>query len=85
MAMQPAPSVNPADGDFPAPENLQQEYEALRERHLRTTNALASAAHDLKTRLIATTPLMAIYPLAPYLNDVRKAPDIAESAGEPTK
>lgn len=51
MAMQPAPSVNPADGDLPAPENLQQEYEALRERHLRTTNALASAAHDLKTPL----------------------------------
>ena len=28
-----------------------QEYAQLRERYLRTTNALASAAHDLKTPL----------------------------------
>src|SRR5881397_3273022 len=28
-----------------------QEYSQLRERYLRTTNALASAAHDLKTPL----------------------------------
>jgi signal transduction histidine kinase len=37
--------------DVPSPENLLKEYKELRERHLRTTNALASAAHDLKTPL----------------------------------
>jgi signal transduction histidine kinase len=37
--------------DVPAPENLLQEYTELRERFQRTTNALASAAHDLKTPL----------------------------------
>ena len=40
-----------ADGDVPSPENLLQEYNELRERFQRTTNALASAAHDLKTPL----------------------------------
>ncbi len=35
--------------DVPAPEL--HEYSQLRERYLRTTNALASAAHDLKTPL----------------------------------
>jgi signal transduction histidine kinase len=40
-----------SDGDVPAPENLLQEYKELRERFQRTTNALASAAHDLKTPL----------------------------------
>ena len=40
-----------ADGDVPSPENLLEEYKELRERHQRTTNALASAAHDLKTPL----------------------------------
>lgn len=40
-----------ADGDVPSPENLLQEYKELRERFQRTTNALASAAHDLKTPL----------------------------------
>ena len=40
-----------AAGDVPAPENLLAEYTALRERFLRTTNALGSAAHDLKTPL----------------------------------
>jgi signal transduction histidine kinase len=38
-------------GDVPSPENLLQEYNELRERFQRTTNALASAAHDLKTPL----------------------------------
>jgi len=38
-------------GDVPSPENLLQEYTELRERFQRTTNALASAAHDLKTPL----------------------------------
>jgi signal transduction histidine kinase len=47
----PAPDAQRADGDVPAPENLLQEYTALRERYQRTTNALASAAHDLKTPL----------------------------------
>ncbi len=40
-----------ADGDVPSPENLLQEYKELRDRFQRTTNALASAAHDLKTPL----------------------------------
>jgi signal transduction histidine kinase len=42
-------------GDVPSPENLLQDYKDLRERHLRTTNALASAAHDLKTPLAILT------------------------------
>jgi signal transduction histidine kinase len=46
----PAAPVLP-DGDVPSPENLLQEYKELRERFQRTTNALASAAHDLKTPL----------------------------------
>jgi signal transduction histidine kinase len=37
--------------DVPSPENLLQEYTELRERFQRTTNALASATHDLKTPL----------------------------------
>jgi len=41
----------PSAGDVPSPENLLGEYKELRERHQRTTNALASAAHDLKTPL----------------------------------
>ena len=41
----------PAAGDLPSPENLLQEYKELRDRFQRTTNALASAAHDLKTPL----------------------------------
>lgn len=41
----------PADGDLPNPEHLLEEYKSLRERYLRTTNALGSAAHDLKTPL----------------------------------
>jgi NtrC-family two-component system sensor histidine kinase KinB len=39
------------DGDVPNPENLLQDYKDLRDRFQRTTNALASAAHDLKTPL----------------------------------
>jgi two-component system, NtrC family, sensor histidine kinase KinB len=35
----------------PSPENLLQEYTELHERFQRTTNALASATHDLKTPL----------------------------------
>lgn len=45
---------NPGNGDCPDPScsrELLQEYTQLRERFLRTTNALASAAHDLKTPL----------------------------------
>jgi len=41
----------PASADVPSPANLLQEYNELRERFQRTTNALASAAHDLKTPL----------------------------------
>jgi len=40
-----------ADGDVPSPDHLLREYKDLRERYQRTTNALASAAHDLKTPL----------------------------------
>ncbi|HTS35563.1 MAG TPA: HAMP domain-containing sensor histidine kinase [Candidatus Solibacter sp.] len=47
----PASASAPADADVPAPENLLQEYNELRQRFQRTTNALASAAHDLKTPL----------------------------------
>ena len=37
--------------DVPNPEDLLREYNELREHFQRTTNALASAAHDLKTPL----------------------------------
>jgi len=47
-AQAPAPSHS---ADIPAPENLVEEYKDLRDRFQRTTNALASAAHDLKTPL----------------------------------
>ena len=40
-----------AAADVPSPENLLREYNELRERFQSTTNALASAAHDLKTPL----------------------------------
>ena len=41
--------------DVPRPEDLLQEYNDLRERFQRTTNALASATHDLKTPLAILT------------------------------
>jgi signal transduction histidine kinase len=44
------PAVSPAES-VPASGQELQEYSQLRERYLRTTNALASAAHDLKTPL----------------------------------
>src|SRR6478672_1126352 len=44
----PAP---PPAGDHLRYNDLLQEYNQLRERSLRTTNALGSAAHDLKTPL----------------------------------
>src|SRR5690242_6312923 len=44
-------SNEPSDRDVPSPENLLQEYNELRARYQRTTNALGSAAHDLKTPL----------------------------------
>jgi two-component system, NtrC family, sensor histidine kinase KinB len=48
----PGQGVSPdSASDVPSPENLLSEYTALRERFQRTTNALASAAHDLKTPL----------------------------------
>jgi signal transduction histidine kinase len=44
--------VHPQNGDSElSSAQLLQEYTQLRERFLRTTNALASAAHDLKTPL----------------------------------
>src|SRR5215471_16458037 len=47
-----APAAAPlSDSDVPSPENLLQAYTELRQRYQRTTNALASAAHDLKTPL----------------------------------
>ena len=48
--LMPAAAARP-DGDVPSPENLLREYKELRDRFERTTNALASAAHDLKTPL----------------------------------
>ena len=48
---EPTPTAKQADQDVPSPENLLAEYTELRERYQRTTNALASAAHDLKTPL----------------------------------
>ena len=50
-ASESATGVAASAGDVPSPENLLQEYKELRERFQRTTNALASAAHDLKTPL----------------------------------
>jgi signal transduction histidine kinase len=51
-ALAPArtPAVSTAES-VPASAQELQEYSQLRERYLRTTNALASAAHDLKTPL----------------------------------
>jgi signal transduction histidine kinase len=46
-----AKSRSESASDLPNPENLLQEYSELRERFRRTTNALASATHDLKTPL----------------------------------
>ena len=52
VSAAPKPSTDlAAAGDVPSPENILQEYKDLRERFHRTTNALASAAHDLKTPL----------------------------------
>jgi len=48
MAAKAAPR---SDQDVPSPENLLQAYKELQQRFQRTTNALASAAHDLKTPL----------------------------------
>lgn len=50
-APEPTSTLVRSDGDVPSPENLLQEYNELRERFQRTTNALGSAAHDLKTPL----------------------------------
>src|SRR5258708_13011312 len=44
-------SATRPDVDLPSSNNLVQEYAELQERFQRTTNALASAAHDLKTPL----------------------------------
>ena len=44
------PSAAPAESAHEREKEL-QDYSQLRERYLRTTNALASAAHDLKTPL----------------------------------
>lgn len=50
-ASAPAPArVSAASADSASAQEL-QDYSQLRERYLRTTNALASAAHDLKTPL----------------------------------
>ncbi len=52
QAPAPAESCTPAPDDMAMPVGPGlQEYSQLRERYLRTTNALASAAHDLKTPL----------------------------------
>ena len=46
-----APPRRPPSSDTLGYDELLQEYTQLRERSMRTTNALASAAHDLKTPL----------------------------------
>ncbi|MGA8762623.1 MAG: HAMP domain-containing sensor histidine kinase [Candidatus Sulfotelmatobacter sp.] len=46
-----APEGSLGGSEMPGPNELSQAYNALRERFQRTTNALASAAHDLKTPL----------------------------------
>jgi len=46
-----SPGTTSAQVDQPSYEDLLKEVSELRERSLRTTNALASAAHDLKTPL----------------------------------
>ena len=51
-----------APGATPESQEM-HEYSQLRERYLRTTNALASAAHDLKTPLAALRVPMAALPL----------------------
>jgi signal transduction histidine kinase len=53
-ATELCPAKPKGDDPCPSPEcrqDLLQEYTQLRERFVRTTNALASAAHDLKTPL----------------------------------
>jgi signal transduction histidine kinase len=45
------PQGAPTASENPGPDELLQAYTGLRERFQRTTNALASAAHDLKTPL----------------------------------
>ena len=45
------PLFSPAPSPEPINPQLLDEYTRLKERYLRTTNALASAAHDLKTPL----------------------------------
>jgi signal transduction histidine kinase len=46
------PPVSPAQGTgMPSPADLPQAYSELQQRFQRTTNALGSAAHDLKTPL----------------------------------
>lgn len=51
MSKETASAVAPAAQQPPVSVPELQEYSQLRERYLRTTNALASAAHDLKTPL----------------------------------
>jgi signal transduction histidine kinase len=50
-ASAPGELSHASAADVPNPETLLTEYNELRERFQRTTNALASAAHDLKTPL----------------------------------
>ena len=51
MRKEMASAVAPVTQQSPVSVPELQEYSQLRERYLRTTNALASAAHDLKTPL----------------------------------
>src|SRR5215468_361030 len=51
MSKETASAVAPATQQSPVSVPELQQFTQLRERSLRTTNALASAAHDLKTPL----------------------------------
>jgi signal transduction histidine kinase len=50
-AVQAGPAVDATKADGPEAVNLEEQYTRLRDRYSRTTTALSSAAHDLKTPL----------------------------------
>ncbi len=75
----PATATARPDQDVPSPENLLQEYNELRERFRRTTNALGSAAHDLKT------PLSILNGYVELLQSEKLGPSERTPAGSPPR